>query len=91
MRVRPYEQQTLPDGLIHRIFEVNTEDAELLWHRDACDREVTFITGDGWLLQVAPGLPAQIVPGSTVRIPRDVWHRLLHDGGGPLHCAIREL
>ena len=91
MRVRPYEQVTLPDGLTHRTFEGHTDDAELLWHRDERDREVTFLTGDGWLLQVAPGLPEPIEPGRVVMIRRDVWHRLLHSGGGPLHCIIREL
>ena len=91
MSDRPYSQDVGTDGLTHRVFESGVEDVELKWHRDACDREVTFLSGRGWSLQVAPDLPQKITPGMKVLIPRDVWHRLLHEGSDSLQCVIREM
>lgn len=91
MRVRPYEQETLPDGTFRRTFTADTDDVELRWHRDERDREVTFVSGRGWSIQIEPELPRPITPGLTVSIPRDVWHRLIHSGDDSLQCVIREL
>jgi quercetin dioxygenase-like cupin family protein len=88
---RPYSQRTQEGGVIIRTFSGVLDDVELKWHRDARDREVTFLSGEGWSLQLEGGLPRRATPGMSVLIPRDAWHRLLREGTGDLLVRIREM
>ena len=91
MRDRPFIQESDASGKITRTFTSDTWDDELRWHRDERDRTVTFVSGPGWSIQIEPGLPQEVTPGLTVRIPRDTWHRLLRIGDDPLQCVITEM
>ncbi len=90
MSDRPYTQRA-SEGAIVRTFSGVLDDVELKWHRDARDREVTFLSGDGWSIQLEGGLPMRAAPGDTVTIPRDAWHRLLREGTSDLIVSIREM
>ena len=91
MNPGPYNQAIESDGCIHRVFAAGVDDVELKWHRDDRDRVVTFVTGDGWSIQLEGGLPQTACPGLVVAIPRMQWHRLIHEGGPDLHVRIREV
>lgn len=91
MNSGPYSQTLESDGCIHRIFSAGVDDIELKWHRDDCDRVVTFITGNGWSFQLEGEMPQQTGPGLIIVIPKLRWHRLIHDGGPDLHVRIREM
>jgi quercetin dioxygenase-like cupin family protein len=87
--VRPYTQEE-EKGLIIRSFSEDSADDEFVWHRDDNDREVTVISGEGWMFQTDNGLPALMIPGETVCIPKDSWHRIIK-GTGNLLVSIREM
>ncbi len=91
MNPGPYSQAIESDGCIHRVFAAGVDDVELKWHRDDRDRVVTFVTGDGWSIQLEGGLPQAARPGLIVSIPCMKWHRLIHEGGPDLHVRIREV
>jgi hypothetical protein len=88
---RPYSQTVSQDGGILRVFRAaDLTETELKWHRDARDRDVLFVSGCGWRLQVEGGLPTAVRPMTRVYIPRDMWHRLICEGKDDLTVLIRE-
>ena len=91
MRDRPYAQDVGLDGQMLRTFDADVDDEELRWHRDDRDRQVTFLSGAGWMIQVEPNLPLPITRGMSLVIPQGIWHRLIRTGREALQCAIREL
>ena len=84
----PYTQVVEDDYLI-REFSESVEDAELVWHRDKMDREVTVIQGEGWKLQMDNEPPKKMVVGESYRIPAMEYHRLIK-GKGNLLIQIEE-
>lgn len=92
MREQPYTQTLEDDGSILRVFRAaDLHETELKWHRDARDRDVLFVAGRGWRLQVAGGLPTRVSPMTRVFIPRNMWHRLICEGSEDLTVRIREM
>lgn len=69
-----------------RIFLEAVDASDLIWHRDAHNRQVTVLEGTGWRLQVDNHLPFDLEPGQTVTIPAGVYHRLLK---GPSVLRLR--
>ena len=91
VRDRPYSQVRTRGGRILRTFSgTDISESELRWHRDARDRDVLFVSGEGWSLQVEGGLPTPISPMSRASIPRGVWHRLISEGVDDLVVLITE-
>lgn len=86
--MRPYSDTEL-SGRIMRTFRFDVESEEMQWHRDARDRCVTVVSGEGWLIQINDRLPAAMATGSTFSIPHDVWHRV-HRGTTDLVILIDE-
>ena len=84
----PYSDHKGLDGLI-RIFSQDVDESELIWHRDHRDRIVTVLEGSGWSVQLDDCMPVALLKGSRVKIPREVFHRLLK-GSGDLQLWIVE-
>ncbi len=76
----PFSEEVL-DNRLFRTFSSNVDDEELAWHRDACDRLVKIISGEGWYLQLDDELPFGLHVGACYRIPKNVWHRVLKKKG----------
>lgn len=72
-----------------REFSVDTPEDEYVWHRDAEDREILLIDGDGWKLQLDDELPKDIVDYELYYIPKGVYHRLIK-GTTDLTLSIRK-
>ena len=73
-----------------RTFSKDVEEAELIWHRDLRDREITVLEGEGWKLQYDNQLPIDLKPGDNWYIPKMDFHRLWK-GSTDLRLKIREL
>ena len=72
-----------------RIFSEDVEDAELIWHRDKYNREITILEGDGWQLQLDNTLPEELIKGKIYKIPALEYHRVIK-GKGNLKIKIWE-
>lgn len=72
-----------------RIFSGLVDEAELIWHRDKYDREITILEGEGWELQMDNMLPFELLKGKVYTIPAMKFHRLLK-GKGDLVLKIWE-
>lgn len=70
--VKPYTDK---DNI--RTIESNVDSAELVWHRDAEDRIIEVIEGNGWQIQIEDCLPFLIYPGMKFEIPMNVYHRVI--------------
>ena len=60
-----------------RLFKAETDPDESDWHRDREDREVSVISGSGWLLQLENEVPVALGSESPHFIPKGVWHRAI--------------
>ena len=70
-----------------REFDPDVKDAEYVWHRDAEDREVEIICGEGWQFHLANCLPWLLTAGMVFDIEKFEYHRLIR-GVTPLKCRI---
>lgn len=72
-----------------RIFSVNADSEELVWHRDKKDRVIEVISGKGWSFQRDNEIPFPINSGSKFKIKAMVYHRLIL-GTTALKIQIKE-
>ena len=77
------------NGKIIRTFEKDVPLSELVWHRDARDREVKVIMGEGWKFQRDNELPIEMKTGQTISIDKLQYHRIIK-GSGKLVIEIKE-
>jgi len=86
---KPYFETRLENDTIYRRFEGTVEETDLVWHRDASDRQIKVVEGQGWQLQFDNELPIQLEEGKTYFIQREQYHRLIK-GDGNLVIEIVE-
>lgn len=82
--MHPYTERV--KGLVsYRTFTADTDEMELIWHRDAEDRYVEALHETDWQFQMDNQLP---VPFSgIIYIPKEAIHRVIK-GTGELRIAI---
>ena len=85
----PYTDNKVTDNSFQRVFESNTDNTELVWHRDHTDRTVVIQEGQGWRLQMDNSLPQTLEPGDVVTIPANTYHRIIK-GSTNLKVEITE-
>lgn len=76
MNKKPYVEKKTSNGMI-REFSHDISDWEYVWHRDASDRKVKVLEGEGWQFQFDNEMPTRIRPGSLILIPAEIYHRLI--------------
>ena len=88
--LKKWQQENLPfvesieNGETFRIFESNTNELDLTWHRDNEDRIVESIGETNWKIQFDNELPKKL---EKIFIPKGVYHRLIK-GDGDLKLKI---
>lgn len=87
---QPYSNHWIDDTSFYRIFEENTDDKELVWHRDDEDRRINVVRSDGWYIQFDNELPKELKDGDTIDIDRMRYHRIIK-GKNRLIVRIEEL
>ena len=60
-----------------RVIKGDVKSEELVWHRDAEDRIIEVINGDGWQIQLEDCLPFVIYAGMKFEIPMNLYHRAI--------------
>ena len=85
---KPYFETRI-DNTIYRRFEGTVENTDLVWHRDANNRQIIVKESQGWQLQLDDELPQQLVEGNTYFIKAEQYHRLIK-GQGDLVIEIIE-
>jgi len=86
--MKPYKEKN-KKNIKERLFKENLNDAELVWHRDKKDREVTIVETNGWMFQMDNELPVILNEGDVINIPKNTYHRILK-GTGDLKIKIKE-
>ena len=85
---KPYFETSL-GNVKYRRFEGKVEESDLVWHRDANDRQIKVVEGQGWQLQFDNELPVELVKDETYFIASETYHRLIK-GQGELVLEIIE-
>lgn len=85
---KPYIQKE-EDGFIIRKFPSDTNEMDLVWHRDKKDRIVKVLKSDKWLFQLDNNLPIEMKPNDEIFIPKQTFHRAIK-GNGDLLIKIKE-
>ena len=79
--MRPYKEKKVNSNFLIREFASDTNDDELVWHRDQEDRLVTVNESNGWQLQLDNEMPFEMVVGESYFIPALKWHRVIRGHG----------
>ena len=82
--MKPYKEQ-VAENISYRFFSNDTDESELIWHRDAEDRTVEALTLTDWQFQFDNALPIDM--NTTIFIPKDTIHRVIK-GTGDLQIKV---
>ena len=86
--MKPYTEQRKGSEII-REFSTNVNSMELVWHRDAKDRIIEILDGEGWKFQLDNKIPVELKRGDKFQIQKEVYHRI-QKGKTPLKIKITE-
>lgn len=86
--VTPYTEQ-VADNIRIREFAADTNEMDLVWHRDAATRKVTPLECNGWMFQFDDQPPVEMQEGETFIIEKETYHRVIK-GDGKLVLKIEE-
>ena len=73
-----------------RLFDKDTDNIELNWHRDKENRVVTVIEGKEWQIQFENELPQTLQEGESFLIHKNKWHRIINKNRSNLKILIRK-
>ena len=85
----PFKQKKINENTLLREFDDNVNNEELIWHRDARDRQIIVVESDGWQLQMDNNLPVVLLEGQTYQISAGEYHRVIK-GRGKLLVVVKE-
>lgn len=83
----PFQEQK-GSNYILRTFSEDTNESELVWHRDKEDRVVKAEGKTNWMIQLDNKLPKPLT--ETTYIPKEMYHRVIK-GDGELKVRIHKL
>ena len=83
---KPYEEK-VEEGYHIRTFSEDTNEDELVWHRDKEDRIVESIGNTDWMIQLDNEIPKTLT--EKVSIPKNTYHRVIK-GSGDLKVRIKK-
>jgi len=83
----PFQEQK-GSNYILRTFSEDTNESELVWHRDKEDRVVKAEGNTNWMIQLDNKLPKPLT--ETTYIPKEMYHRVIK-GDGELKVRIHKL
>ena len=83
---KPYEEK-VEEGYHIRTFSEDTNEDELVWHRDKEDRIVESIGNTDWMIQLDNQIPKPLT--EKVSIPKNTYHRVIK-GSGDLKVRIKK-
>jgi len=78
----------IEDGYHIRTFYEDTDDMELVWHRDKEDRIVESLGDTNWMIQIDNELPKTLT--ESIYIPKGTYHRVIK-GDGILKVKVKKL
>jgi hypothetical protein len=78
----------IEEGFHIRTFSEDTDDMELVWHRDREDRIVESVGETDWMIQMDNELPKSLT--ETTYIPKNTYHRVIK-GKGDLMVKIKKI
>jgi len=84
-----YLQTNISQKQFQRIFNIDVDSTELVWHRDRKNRWVEVIQGGDWQFQMEDELPITLVEGMKLFVPKEVYHRVIK-GSQQLIITITE-
>ena len=83
----PFDEY-VEEGYHIRTFYDDTDDMELVWHRDKEDRIVESVGDTDWMIQLDNGLPIPLT--ERTYIPKEIYHRVIK-GNGDLTVKVKKI
>lgn len=84
--MHPFKEVTI-ENLSYRVFVADTDEMQLIWHRDAEDRTVEALHASDWQFQFDNELPISFEKPIFIR--KEQIHRVIK-GTGDLHLLIKK-
>lgn len=76
VKERPYREEIYGNVSIRKFYK-DTNPDDLVWHRDREDRTLYTLNKTDWLIQVDNQLPLPLRKGSSIFIPKGMYHRVI--------------
>ena len=73
----PFEEEKISEKEFIRTFSINENSEEFNWHRDAQERLIKVLDGEGWIVQMDNFVPMRLMKGMEFTIPKFYWHRVI--------------
>jgi len=86
LKDKPYQELRTFDTILRK-FKEDTNEDELVWHRDRRDRKVEVLNNTDWMVQLEDDIPQLLK--QSIFIPKNTYHRLIK-GTGELDLRILE-
>ena len=86
--MKPYQEVINKDNSRLREFKIDTDNHELVWHKDEKDRYVTILEGEEWQFQKDNELPLILQKGDIIFIPKETYHRIIKGSSNLLISII---
>lgn len=86
--MNPYKDIII-DEIIHRTFEKEVSESDLVWHRDKSHRLIKVVEGENWKLQFDNSIPFLLEQNMWYNIPSMIYHRLIK-GTTNLKILVKE-
>lgn len=83
----PFDEY-IEEGYNIRTFYDDTDDMELVWHRDKEDRIVESVGDTDWMIQLDNELPIPLT--ERTYIPKETYHRVIK-GNGDLTVKVKKI
>ena len=83
----PFDEY-IEEGYHVRTFYDDTDDMELVWHRDKEDRIVESVGDTDWMIQLDNELPIPLT--ERTYIPKETYHRVIK-GNGDLTVKVKKI
>jgi len=94
MSILPFKELVLEETkdyiLVQRSFDSTLDNKELVWHRDKENRDVSFIEGAGWYIQIDNELPQLMQKEKIFKIPKETWHRIINKNNAKLIIEVKK-
>ena len=73
---------------ILRVFMVDVDSRELVWHRDKTDRHIKVLLCSGWFFQTDNEIPIELKANDEFFVPKEFFHRIFKKGNTDLILLI---
>ena len=88
--MKPYYERILSENVTLRGFSEKIDPEQLTWHRDAENRIIIVVEGNGWMFQRDNEIPILMEAGDRIKVNAGEYHRVIKGEDDLIVTIIKE-